>query len=220
MILLGCTLLGLATSFGISRVPAADPSEADSGGTRSAIFSEPLRRFADRTFSAGQYAGTRIFVFSRRFLQLTIVIYGHDVLHVDEAHVSLLQAAVGIGIGVGSFAAGYLSGGKIEYGLIPIGAIGMTVFGALLYNPGHTLQSAAWHLGLLGFFGGFFAVPLNALIQHRPRREEKGGVIAAANLFRLWAFFSRPARYYLFASEFSSNGARDFFGWRGPYARS
>ena len=34
---------------------------------------------------------------------------------------------------VGSVAAGYLSGGKIEYGLIPIGAVGMTVFGALLY---------------------------------------------------------------------------------------
>ena len=34
-----------------------------------------------------------------------------------------------IGIGVGSLAAGYLSGNKIEYGLIPLGSIGMTVFG-------------------------------------------------------------------------------------------
>ena len=101
---------------------------------------------------------------------------------------------------MGSFAAGYLSGGKIEYGLIPIGAIGMTVFGALLYNPGHSLQSAAWHLGLLGFFGGFFAVPLNALIQHRPRREEKGGVIAAANLLSFVGVFLAAGAYYLFAS--------------------
>jgi acyl-[acyl-carrier-protein]-phospholipid O-acyltransferase/long-chain-fatty-acid--[acyl-carrier-protein] ligase len=101
---------------------------------------------------------------------------------------------------VGSFAAGYLSGGKIEYGLIPLGAIGMTVFGALLYNPGHSLQSAAWHLGLLGFFGGFFAVPLNALIQHRPRREEKGGVIAAANLLSFVGVFLAAGAYYLFAS--------------------
>ena len=138
--------------------------------------------------------------FLAALLQFTIVIYGHDVLHVDEAHISLLQAAVGIGIGVGSFAAGYLSGGKIEYGLIPIGAIGMTVFGALLYNPGHSLQSAAWHLGLLGFFGGFFAVPLNALIQHRPRREEKGGVIAAANLLSFVGVFLAAGAYYLFAS--------------------
>ena len=59
------------------------------------------------------------------------------------AHISYLQAAVGIGIGVGSFAAGYLSGGKIEYGLIPLGAIGMTIFGALLYSPGHTLLQRA-----------------------------------------------------------------------------
>jgi acyl-[acyl-carrier-protein]-phospholipid O-acyltransferase/long-chain-fatty-acid--[acyl-carrier-protein] ligase len=76
----------------------------------------------------------------------------------------------------------------------------MTVFGALLYNPGHSLQSAAWHLGLLGFFGGFFAVPLNALIQHRPRREEKGGVIAAANLLSFVGVFLAAGAYYLFAS--------------------
>ncbi len=92
-----------------------------------------------------------------------------------------LQAAVGIGIGVGSVAAGYLSGGKIEYGLIPLGAVGMTVFGALLYfrapaesreliaesnSPvafaGKIIRSAAWaRLRIFGFcfFGGFFAVP-------------------------------------------------------------
>ncbi len=66
--------------------------------------------------------GNTYFLFLAALLQFTIVIYGHDVLRVDEAHISYLQAAVAIGIGVGSFAAGYLSGGKIEYGLIPLGA--------------------------------------------------------------------------------------------------
>ena len=59
-------------------------------------------------------------------------------LHVDETHTTYLQAAIAIGIGLGSVAAGYLSGGKIEYGLIPLGAVGMTVFGAVLYFPGHS----------------------------------------------------------------------------------
>src|SRR5579863_4749446 len=199
VILLGCTLIGLATSFAISRVPAADPTKRFRWNPLGDLFSNLKIIRADRVLSWAVVGNTYLW-FLAALLQFTIVIYGHDVLHVDEAHISLLQAAVGIGIGVGSFAAGYLSGGKIEYGLIPIGAIGMTVFGALLYNQGHSLQSAAWHLGLLGFFGGFFAVPLNALIQHRPRREEKGGVIAAANLLSFVGVFLAAGAYYLFAS--------------------
>ena len=199
VILLGCTLIGLTTSFAISRVPAADPTKRFRWNPLGDLLSNLKIIRSDRVLSWAVVGNTYLW-FLAALLQFTIVIYGHDVLHVDETHISLLQAAVGIGIGVGSFAAGYLSGGKIEYGLIPIGAIGMTVFGALLYNPGHSLQSAAWHLGLLGFFGGFFAVPLNALIQHRPRREEKGGVIAAANLLSFVGVFLAAGAYYLFAS--------------------
>src|SRR5271156_2738619 len=165
LILLGCTLFGLATSFGISRVPAADPKKrirwdpvGDLGGQMKIIL-------ADRALSWAVLGNTDFF-FLAALLQFTIVIYGHDILHVDEGHISYLQAAIGIGIGVGSVAAGYLSGGKIEYGLIPLGAIGMTIFSAFLYHPGQTVSSSLVHLALLGFFGGFFVVPLGALIQH------------------------------------------------------
>ena len=84
--------------------------------------------------------------------------------------------------------------------MIPLGAVGMTVFGALLYSPGHSLLIAGTHLALLGFFGGLFAVPLNALIQHRPRPEQKGGVIAAANLLSFVGIFIAAGAYYLFSS--------------------
>jgi len=199
VILLGCTLAGLATSFGITRVRAADATKTFPWNPFGDFAAQMKTITADRVLAWAVLGNTYLW-FLAALLQFTIVIYGHDVLHVDEAHISLLQAAVGIGIGIGSFAAGYLSGGKIEYGLIPIGAIGMTLFGALLYNPGHTLASAAWHLGLLGFFGGFFAVPLNALIQHRPRPELKGGVIAAANLLSFIGVFLAAGAYYAFSS--------------------
>ncbi len=52
--------------------------------------------------------------FLAALLQFVIVVYGHDVLRVNETEISYLQAAVGIGIGAGSLAAGYLSRGKIE----------------------------------------------------------------------------------------------------------
>jgi hypothetical protein len=55
-------------------------------------------------------------------------------------------------------------------------------------------------LSLLGFFGGFYAVPLNALIQHRPAPGLKGGVIAAANLLSFIGVFFAAGIYFLFAS--------------------
>jgi len=210
VILLGCTLLGLATSFGISRVPPADPSKTIRWNPIGDLRTQMKTILADRMLAWSVMANTYLF-FLAALLQFTIVVYGHDVLHVDEAHISYLQAAVGIGIGVGSVAAGYLSGGKIEYGLIPLGALGMSIFGALLYHPGQTMLSSAVHLSLLGFFGGFFAVPVNALIQHRPKPGDKGGVIAAANFWSFVGIFIAAGAYYIFSRKLHQTAAGIFF---------
>ncbi len=197
--LLGFTCVGLATSFGISRVPPADPLKKFRWNPLGDLGTQIKAMRADRVLGWAVLGNSYLF-FLAALLQFTIVIYGHDILHIDDAHTSYLQAAVGIGIGIGSLAAGYLSGGKIEYGLIPLGAVGMTVFGALLYSPGQSLTTAATHLALLGFFGGFFAVPLGALIQHRPRPEHKGGVIAASNLLSFVGIFIAAGAYYFFST--------------------
>ena len=110
------------------------------------------------------------------------ILFGTDTLKVGEVHTSYLYIAIALGIGVGSFAAGYLSGGKIEYGLVPLGAVGMTVFSATLWRPTLAYHDALAHLALLGFFGGFFIVPIAAIMQHRPEKGRKGGVLAAGNL--------------------------------------
>jgi acyl-[acyl-carrier-protein]-phospholipid O-acyltransferase/long-chain-fatty-acid--[acyl-carrier-protein] ligase len=238
VILLGCTLLGLATSFGITHVPAADPSKKLRWNPIGDLGAQMKTILADRTLAWAVMGNTYLF-FLAALLQFTIIIYGHDVLRVDETHISYLQAAVGIGIGIGSVAAGYLSGGKIEYGLIPLGALGMTIFGALLYFGApsaalaHWLVATAVHVGspalerlsaffarlvhlripdlsLLGFFGGFFAVPLNALIQHRPRPDQKGGVIAAANFWSFVGIFVAAGAYNIFSARFHQSAAAIF----------
>ncbi|MGA8102050.1 MAG: MFS transporter, partial [Candidatus Acidiferrales bacterium] len=201
VILLGCTVFGLAWSFGITRVPAAHPRKQFRWNPLGDLAGQ-LRMVAQDRVLYWAVIGNTYLWFLAALLQFTVVVFGHDTLHIDETHISYLQAAVGIGIGVGSVAAGYLSGGKIEYGLIPIGAVGMTVFGGLLYRPGHTVLTAGVHLALLGFFGGFFAVPLNALIQHCPPPEKRGGVIAASNLLSFAGIFLAAGAYFLFSSVF------------------
>jgi acyl-[acyl-carrier-protein]-phospholipid O-acyltransferase/long-chain-fatty-acid--[acyl-carrier-protein] ligase len=193
------TCFGFVSSFGISRVPAADSTKKFRGNPLGDFAVQLKTIRADRVLGWAILGNSYLF-FLAALLQFTIILYGHDVLRVDDTHISYLQAAVGIGIGLGSFAAGYLSGGKIEYGLIPLGAIGLTVFSALLYHPGQTVLSSLIHLLLLGFFGGFFVVPVGALIQHRPAPEHKGGVIAAANLLSFVGIFFAAGAYWLFSS--------------------
>jgi acyl-[acyl-carrier-protein]-phospholipid O-acyltransferase/long-chain-fatty-acid--[acyl-carrier-protein] ligase len=237
-LLLAFTCVGLATSFGISHLPAADPHRVFRWDPLGELSAQLKIIYADAVLFWSVVGNTYLW-FLAALLQFTIVVYGHDVLHIDDTRTSYLQAAVGIGIGLGSLAAGYLSRGKIEMGLIPVGALGMTIFGALLYfgQPAellaHWLSTAALHpgstvgvkfgglvvsavrlripdLSLLGFFGGFFAVPLNALIQHRPRPEQKGGVIAAANLLSFVGVFLAAGAYYLFSTVFHQTPAGVF----------
>jgi acyl-[acyl-carrier-protein]-phospholipid O-acyltransferase/long-chain-fatty-acid--[acyl-carrier-protein] ligase len=194
-ILLGFTLFGLATSLGISRVRAADASRrfrfnpfSDFGGQLHIIAKDRLLQWS--------VVGNTYLWFLAALLQFVIVVYGHDALHADETQISYLQAAVGIGIGVGSLAAGYLSRGKIECRLVPLGALGMTLFGFLVSRNGIGIWPVRIDLCLLGIFGGFYAVPLNALIQHRPAPEHKGGVIAAANLLSFIGVFLAAGVYF------------------------
>jgi acyl-[acyl-carrier-protein]-phospholipid O-acyltransferase / long-chain-fatty-acid--[acyl-carrier-protein] ligase len=198
-VFLACSVLGLLTSLGISRVPAGNPAKQFQWNAVGDFIAQMKTIVADRVLGWAVFGNMYLF-FLAALLQTVIVIYGHDVLRADDRHTSYLQAAIAIGIGLGSVAAGYLSGGKIEYGLIPLGAVGMTIFGALLYLPGHSLLVVAIQLALLGFSGGLFAVPVNALIQHRPRPEQKGGVIAAANLISWIGILLSSAAYFVFAT--------------------
>jgi acyl-[acyl-carrier-protein]-phospholipid O-acyltransferase / long-chain-fatty-acid--[acyl-carrier-protein] ligase len=237
-LLFAFTCLGLATSLGISHIAAADPHRAFRWDPLGELIAQLQIIYADAVLFWSVVGNTYLW-FLAALLQFTIVVYGHDVLHIDDTRTSYLQAAVGIGIGLGSLAAGYLSRGKIEMGLIPIGAMGMTIFGALLYfsQPAallaHWLSTVMFHQGgtiaikfgglivsavrlrvpdlsLLGFFGGFFAVPLNALIQHRPRPEQKGGVIAAANLLSFVGVFLAAGAYYFFSTVWHQTPAGVF----------
>jgi acyl-[acyl-carrier-protein]-phospholipid O-acyltransferase/long-chain-fatty-acid--[acyl-carrier-protein] ligase len=209
MILLAFTLFGLATSFGISRVPAADPGRRFRANPL-ADFRGQLRIIMQDRVLAWAIAGNTYIWFLAALLQFVIVIYGHDILHVDETQISFLQAAVGIGIGLGSLAAGYLSFGAIEYGLVPLGAMGMTVFVFLVSRTGLGIWQVRLDLTLLGLFGGFFVVPLNALIQHRPAPEHKGGVIAASSLLSFVGILFAAGAYFVLSSFAHFNASQIF----------
>lgn len=125
--------------------------------------------------------------------------FAKDVLGGDQNVVTLLLAVFSLGIGTGSLLCERLSGRHVEIGLVPFGSIGMTVFavdlyfashgqvaGALTGIPGFVAEPHHWRvladLFLVAMFGGFYSVPLYALIQSRSAPTHRARIIAANNI--------------------------------------
>lgn len=197
-LLFAFTVVGLVCSFGISRVPAADPAKPFRATSFLDVWSPMRVIHGDRVLWLA-VLGNTYFFFVGALLQFNIVLYGQNVLRLDSVHGSVLSAAIAVGIGFGSVAAGFLSGGKIEYGLIPLGSIGMTLLGFALALPGLSFSAVAALLACLGFMGGFFIVPISALIQHLPEERHKGIVLGAANWWSFVGVAAASGVYYAFS---------------------
>jgi 1-acyl-sn-glycerol-3-phosphate acyltransferase len=124
--------------------------------------------------------------------------YTKNVLGGSETAVTLLLATFTFGIGVGSLLCEKLSAKRVELGLVPLGSIGLTLFALdlALASPatpaaglgalGLMQLGSTWRvlldLALIGIFGGFFIVPLYALVQQRSNPEHGARIIAANNI--------------------------------------
>ncbi|MGF1701435.1 MFS transporter [Photobacterium makurazakiensis] len=117
----------------------------------------------------------------------------------SAAAVSFLLTLFSIGIAIGSLLCDRLSGHRIEPGIVPLGSIGISIFGAglMFATPNsipetHSIVEFVTHpelisvfisLTLLGVSGGIFIVPLYAMMQHRAKEHERAQVIAANNIW-------------------------------------
>ncbi|SNS70571.1 1-acyl-sn-glycerol-3-phosphate acyltransferases [Noviherbaspirillum humi] len=125
--------------------------------------------------------------------------FARDVLHGDEQVASLLLVVFSIGIATGSLLCEVLSRRQVEIGLVPLGAIGMTIFAIDLYFAARGLPPSSaqtlgqfiavpahWRvmadLALLSLFAGLYSVPMYALIQLRSQPTHRARIIAANNI--------------------------------------
>jgi acyl-[acyl-carrier-protein]-phospholipid O-acyltransferase / long-chain-fatty-acid--[acyl-carrier-protein] ligase len=209
VVLVALALGGLAVSTGITRVAAAKPAAEFRKNPMSDLLEQMRQIRKDRLLTLA-VAGNTYFWFLGSFLLINVVLYAQDILKTSATNSSLLLAASSLGIAIGSLAAGYASGGKIRYGLILLGTGGISVCAAALSLPGLTFREVLGLLAALGFCAGFFAVPVNALIQHRPRPDRKGGVIATANLLSFVGIGLQPVAQYAMIYLGHPNPARVF----------
>jgi len=143
--------------------------------------------------------GVSWFWFFGSAMTIQIPAYTADVLLGNESVVTALFIAFAVGVGIGSLLCERMSRHRIELGLVPFGSIGMSLFAIDLYfaQPETALVAVnsigdflsrdnSWRIlidiAMLGVFGGFYSVPLYALIQQRSSKQHLSRIIAANNI--------------------------------------
>ena len=191
-------VLGLLASYRIPLTPAAAP-----GLKISANFvAESLRNLnysrQNRTVFLSML-GNSWFWFYGALILAQFPVYARTYLHGEHGVFVLLLTVFSIGIGAGSLLCERLSGHKVEIGLVPFGSIGLSLFGIDLYFASlgyantasvgvagllllHGVPRILFDIALIGVFGGFFIVPLFALIQIRCDPKHISRTIAGMNI--------------------------------------
>jgi 1-acyl-sn-glycerol-3-phosphate acyltransferase len=198
----GCVAIALIGRVASGFVPPSTPSQPDLRINWNPI-SETWRNLKlareNRTVFLSLLGISWLWFVGATFLS-SFFRFAKDVLSANPDVVTVLLATFSIGIGTGSLLCERLSKKRIEIGLVPLGSIGISVFAIDLFFASHALPGvthlltvgefmalhAHWRvladLFLLAMFGGFYSVPLYALIQSRSQPSHRARIIAANNI--------------------------------------
>jgi MFS family permease len=196
---LAVAVLGYVYSRGIPDAPPPEPDLAVNWNPLTETWYSIRFASGNRTVFLSILGISWFWLYGALFLA-QFPAYTKNVLGGGETMVTLLLAVFTVGIGAGSLLCERMSGKHLEIGLVPFGSIGLTLFGLDFYlaspvglagTSAHELIAllsipAVWHvlfdLLMLGMFGGFFIVPLYALIQTRSEVGHRARIIAANNI--------------------------------------
>lgn len=173
-------LVGVVTSFCIEHTPP-------SGSSKKFQFFF-IRQIWNTLVLTRQYVsllpavlGSAYFLFVGAFIQLNIIPFAVHSLDLSDIQGGYLFFLTALGIGTGALIAGKISGRIVELGLVPLGALGISICSFLLFVFATHLWTVIFLVTLLGVFGGIYEIPLDAYIQVTSPNQSRGQVVAASN---------------------------------------
>lgn len=207
--LAGVAALGFLASLLIPATPAARPGAAVSFEPVSSTAANLKHLAGLPAVNLATYAAA-FFWFIGALFQMNLLIYGTRLMGLSEAACGRFQVVLALGIGAGSFIAGRLSRGRVELGLVPLGGLGLVLFGGDLGFAYHSTNRVLFDLLLAGLSAGFYAVPLQAFIQQRSPAAERGRVVATGNFLCFTAILIASAALWALDAKFRLNPAQVF----------
>ncbi|MDD4202295.1 MAG: acyl-[ACP]--phospholipid O-acyltransferase [Candidatus Omnitrophica bacterium] len=208
-IFMGIAVLGIISSLFVTKgKPASSQRKMELNIIKELISNMKHIRLDRGVFLS--IVGLTYFGLFGGLFQLNILLYASKIMQVNEMHTGILLTVTGLGMGIGSFMAGKLSEHKVEYGLVPLGGLGLSLTSILL---GFTYGSFLFTNIVLFFLGvscGFFIVPLNALIQIRTPEDRRGQALATMNFFSFGAILFASGLLYICREWININSAQIF----------
>jgi MFS family permease len=181
LLLVTLAIIGALASLLIHKMPAANPHRPFPANLFKPLWVNLKAMWKSRPLRLA-LMGLAFFTFLVAYMRATVYMHGESqVPRWSELKTSVIVGMTAIGISIGGLVAGFLSGGKVELGLVPFGALGMitscVIAAALLFH----LSGLIVCIILIGFFSGFYTVPLFTLLQHRAPKSSKGDFVATNN---------------------------------------
>lgn len=144
------------------------------------------------------------------FAQLNLIGYGIQQLGLSEVYSNYLFLASALGIAAGSLLAARLSGRDVEFGIVPLGAIGLALAPVLLHNAPPHLPTVLATIVLFGVSAGLFSLPLQTFIQMRAEAAMRGEVLAASSFINWIGILIASGLTLLFSGPLNLSAAQGF----------
>ena len=211
VILVSISMVGLATSLAIEYLPVANSKRKFPWNLARQTVRD-LRTLSSQRAMLRVALGIMFFWSLGALFQLSIDQFAFEGGATEQSQVTPLLIALVTGVGLGSILAGYWSGGRVELGILPLGAGGLAVTSLLLFAVKGTLINPSHHwtvsyvlacllLFLMGCSAGLFDVPLAAFMQHRSDPKQRGSVLAASNFLTFSGILMAAVAFGLMRTE-------------------
>lgn len=206
IILLVLSIVGAVASFLIAHLPPANPLRVFPSNPFKPLI-DNLKVLLGSKPLALSVLGIAFFIFMVAYMRQTMYMHGETRNpRWNEFQTSLVVATVALGVGLGAPFAGYLSGGKVELGMVPLGCIGMilaTLISGIFIDSNWVLILA---LVTIGIFSGFYMVPLYTLLQHRAPKTSKGDLVATSNFINVLGAMAASVLFYFLVQAGRASG--------------
>jgi len=202
-------VIGLLTSLMIEKTPPAGSTKKVNPLFLNEIYStiklircEPSLLFA--------VMGSSFFLFLGSFVQLNMIPFAVESLHLSDVQGGYLFLLTALGIGTGSVLAGRISGRFVELGLPSLAGVGVVICAYLLDLFSTQLFVCLPLIALLGMFGGMYQIPLDSYIQVASPKKFRGQILATNNFFSFFGVLISSALIFLIAEVFHLKADKGF----------
>lgn len=154
--------------------------------------------------------GSAFFMFLGAFVQLNMIPFALQSLHLSDVQGGYLFLLTALGIGSGCILAGKISGKTVELGLVPIAGLGVTISCYLLDLFSDQLFVVIPLVVILGLFGGIYQIPLDSYIQVTSPNTSRGQIVAATNFLSFFGVLLASGLLFLVTETFGLNADKGF----------